>query len=104
MSTQTTIEEFSAAPIPSSSVSWPAIFAGAVVAAATSLVLLILGSGLGLAIVSPWSMAGVGVTTFAISTAIWLVVVQWLSSGLGGYIVGRLRTRFDGVHPHEVFF
>lgn len=89
---------------PSSSVSWPAIFAGALVLAASSLVLLILGSGLGLAIVSPWATAGVGATTFAVSTAIWLIVTQWPSAGLGGYVTGRMRTRFLGVHPHEVFF
>jgi hypothetical protein len=37
-------------------------------------------------------------------TAIWLVIVQWLSSALGGYLTGRLRTKWVGVHTHEVFF
>lgn len=87
-----------------SAVSWSAIIAGAVVAAAASLVLLLMGSGLGLTMVSPWSHSGVGPTTFALSTAIWLIVVQWLSSALGGYLTGRLRTRWAGVHTHEVFF
>lgn len=41
-----------------SAVSWGAIFAGAVVSAALSLVLLILGMGLGLSAVSPWRTAG----------------------------------------------
>src|ERR1700722_16974224 len=43
-------------------------------------------------------------TTFAVTTAIWLIVMQWLSSAVGGYISGRLRSRWMGTHPHEVFF
>jgi hypothetical protein len=87
-----------------SPVSWNSIIAGAIIAVASSLVLLLMGSGLGLTMVSPWSHVGVGPTTFAVSLIIWLIVVQWLSSALGGYLTGRLRTRWVGVHPHEVFF
>ena len=87
-----------------SAVSWPAIIAGAFVAASVSLVLLALGSGLGFASISPWPGHGVSAKTFAITTAIWLIVMQWVSSGLGGYITGRLRTRWTGTHTHEVFF
>src|SRR5438105_5060815 len=29
-------------------------------------------------------------------TAIWLVIVQWISSALGGYLTGRLRTKCVG--------
>lgn len=43
-------------------------------------------------------------TTFAVSSAIWLVIVQWLSSGLGGYLTGRLRTKWVGLHTDETFF
>jgi hypothetical protein len=87
-----------------SAVSWSAIIAGAIVAVASSLVLLLMGSGLGLTMVSPWSRVGVSPTTFAVSTVIWLIVVQWLSSALGGFLTGRLRMRWVGVHPDEVFF
>jgi hypothetical protein len=87
-----------------SAASWPAIIAGAFVAAAVSLVLLALGSGLGFASISPWPGRGISATTFAITTAIWLIVMQWVSSGLGGYITGRLRTKWTGTHTHEVFF
>src|ERR1700722_12396528 len=87
-----------------SAVSWPAIFGGAFVAAAASLVLVALGSGFGLASVSPWRDAGASATTFAWMTAAWLIVVQWFSSGLGGYIAGRLRTKWANTHTHEVFF
>jgi hypothetical protein len=87
-----------------SATSWPAIIAGAFVATAVSLVLLALGSGLGFASISPWPSKGVSGTTFAVTTAIWLILTQWVSAGMGGYIAGRLRTRWIGTHTHEVFF
>jgi hypothetical protein len=87
-----------------STASWSAIIAGAFVAASVSLVLFALGSGLGFAAISPWPGHGVSATTFAVTTAIWLIVMQWVSSGFGGYITGRLRTRWVGTHTHEVFF
>lgn len=87
-----------------SAASWPAIFAGAFVAVSISLVLIALGSGLGFAEVSPWRGHGVSATTFTITTAIWLIVTQWISACLGGYIAGRLRTKWIGTHTHEVFF
>jgi hypothetical protein len=87
-----------------SAASWSAIIAGAFVAASVSLVLLALGSGLGFASISPWPGHGVSAKAFAITTAIWLIVMQWISSGLGGYITGRLRTKWSGTHTHEVFF
>jgi hypothetical protein len=88
---------------PVSAVSWAAIFAGAVVAAALSLVLVGIGAGLGFASLSPYS-GGPSATTFTIVAGIWLIVTQWLSAALGGYVTGRLRTRWVGVHTHEVFF
>src|SRR5476649_132164 len=87
-----------------SAASWGAIIAGALVATAVSLVLFVLGSGLGFASISPWPARGVSATTFAASAAIWLIVMQWIASGLGGYITGRLRTRWVGTQTHEVFF
>ena len=87
-----------------SGVAWPAIIGGAFAAAALSLVLLAVGSGFGLASVSPWSNSGASATTFTVMTAVWLIVIQWLASGLGGYLTGRLRTKWVGLHTHEVFF
>jgi hypothetical protein len=37
-------------------------------------------------------------------TAIRLIVIQWLASGVGGYVTGRLRTKWVGMHKHEAFF
>ena len=84
--------------------SWGPIIAGAFAASSLSFILMLLGSGLGLSMVSPWSGSGASVTTFAVSTAVWLVVVQWLSSGVGGYLAGRLRTNWVDIHTDEVFF
>ena len=93
-----------AAEIDRSAVSWASIFAGATVAIATTLILIALGSGLGFAAASPWPGAGPTVTKFAIGIGVWLIVTQWLSSALGGYITGRLRTRYAGIHSKEILF
>lgn len=85
-------------------VSWPAIAAGAVTAAALSLILLAFGAGLGLSAVSPWSGAGVSATTFKIGSGIYLLIVAVMSSSIGGYLAARLRTRWTGLHTNEVFF
>jgi hypothetical protein len=94
------------APVESSSsaVSWGPVFAGALTAAAISLLLLLVGTGMGFAMVSPWSSQSTSVTTIGVSAAIWLIVVQWLSAGFGGYLTGRLRTKWVGVHTYEVGF
>ena len=87
-----------------SAVSWGAIIAGAVVASALSLALLMLGAGIGLVSVSPWSNNNVSVTTFGILAAAWFIAVQLFASGVGGYLAGRLRTRWVSVHTDEVYF
>lgn len=89
-------------PVPG--VTWGPIVAGAFAASTLTFILMLVGSGLGLTLVSPWAGESSSVTTFAVSGAIWLVVVQWLSSGLGGYLTGRLRTKWVGIHTDETFF
>jgi hypothetical protein len=90
--------------ITASAVSWGAILAGAAAAASLSLILLILGTGLGMSSVSPWSYNGVSATTFGVSTIIWLTFTQIFASGTGGYLAGRLRTKWISVHTDEVYF
>jgi hypothetical protein len=87
-----------------SGTSWGAILGGAFVIAAIALLLLAIGAGFGLSTVSPWPGVGVSATTFAVMTAVWLVIVQWISSGIGAYVAGRLRTRWTGLHTHEGHF
>ncbi|MBY5560955.1 hypothetical protein [Rhizobium leguminosarum] len=95
-----------ATPVESSksAMTWGPIFGGAAAAIGVTLILLLLGSGVGLTMVSPWSGQSSSLGTVGVTAAIWLVVVQWLSSGLGGYITGRLRTKWAAVHTDEVFF
>src|SRR6185436_1803350 len=69
-----------------SAVSW-----GAVTAAAVSLLLLLLGSGLGLTVISPWSATNPSLTSIAATALIWLIVVHWIGSAVGGFLAGRLR-------------
>jgi hypothetical protein len=87
-----------------SAASWPAIVAGAVASAALTFVVLSFGAGLGLSVVSPWGGAGVSATTFKIGTGLFLIVIAMLSSSIGGYLAGRLRTKWDGIHSDEVYF
>ncbi|PST22571.1 hypothetical protein C7U61_04665 [Rhizobium sp. JAB6] len=95
-----------ATPIESSkpAIVWGPIIGGALAATGTALILLLLGSGVGLTMVSPWSGQSSSAATLGITAAIWLVVVQWLSSAIGGYLTGRLRTKWVEVHSDEVFF
>ncbi len=88
----------------SSGVSWASIAGGAVAAAALTLLLLAFGAGIGLSAVSPWSDAGVSGSTFEIGTGIYLVIVGVMASAIGGYLAARLRTKWIGIHTHEVFF
>lgn len=88
----------------SSAVSWPAILAGALAAAALSLVLLVLGSGLGFSAISPWSQDGASATAVGTGTVVWVILMAATASAVGGYLAGRLRTRWAGVHTDEVFF
>lgn len=87
-----------------SAVSWGAIVAGAAAAAALSLILLLLGVGLGLAAVSPWAHEGIGGAAFGLSTILWVTFTQLAASGMGGYLSGRLRTKWIAVHTDEVYF
>jgi len=88
----------------SGAVSWPAIFAGAAGAAALSLILLVLGTGLGLSAVSPWASHGASATTLGTATIVWILFVALIASGTGGYLAGRLRTKWIEAHVDEVYF
>jgi len=95
---------FESLPGRNSAVSWGAIFAGAAAAAALSLILLVLGAGLGMSVVSPWSQKGVSATTWGVTTILWITLTAVVASGIGGYIAGRLRSRWVATHSDEVYF
>jgi hypothetical protein len=85
-------------------VSWAAVFAGAAASCALTLVLLSFGMGMGFSVVSPWGNSGVSATTFKIGTGLYFIVMAMLSSSVGGYLAGRLRTKWVGIQTTEVHF
>lgn len=85
-------------------ISWAAVLAGSVASLALTLLLLSFGAGMGFAVVSPWSHSGVSTTTFEVGTGLYFVVMAMISSAMGGYLAGRLRTRWIGVQTTEVLF
>ena len=87
-----------------STVSWGAVIAGGVAAAALSLFLLTLGVGLGLSSVSPWNDQGVSATTFQVGAGVFIIAVAMLANAVGGYLAGRLRHTWAGVHNDEIYF
>lgn len=107
MNTDVTAERYVPTTQPASlgsGVSWGAIFAGVVGAASLSLILLMLGVGLGFSSVSPWSGMGLTAGTLGVSAIAWLTFTQLAASGMGGYLAGRLRTRWVSVQRDEVYF
>jgi hypothetical protein len=87
-----------------SGVSWAAVAAGAFVAGAMSLALMTLGAGIGLSSVSMWPNSGVSASRLGPMAVLWVILVQILSCAFGGYLAGRLRTKWIAVHTHEVYF
>lgn len=85
-------------------VSWGAVLAGASASASMSLILLVLGAGLGLAAVSPWAQDGLSAGAFGVSAIAWTTFSQVMAAGLGGYLSGRLRSRWVSVGSDEVYF
>lgn len=87
--------------LPGHYLSWGAIIAGALCAAAISLVLFAFGSAIGLSAVSPWPHAGLSPTVALIIVALWTAIVQVVAFAAGGYVAGRVRNSWGGVVTHE---
>jgi len=88
----------------SSGVCWSAVIAGSVVTAAVSLALLALGTGIGFSEGTPLAGGGAFVARIGRTAIAWLVLMQLIASALGGYLAGRLRSRWVTIHTHEVYF
>ena len=83
---------------------WGPVIAGALGAAAISLVFFTFGSALGLSAVSPYPYAGLSLTTFLILAALFAALVQVGSFAAGGYLAGRMRTPWlKGVESERQF-
>jgi hypothetical protein len=87
----------------SSAVSWDAVLAGAVATIAMLFVLLSLGAGFGLKMSPRWP-AGMSERDFTPVLGAAFIACQVVASMLGGYVAGRLRTKWLNVHDHEVHF
>jgi hypothetical protein len=89
-------------------VEWGAVFAGAVLAAALSFVLLTFGAAIGLSATSPWPNSGLSAKVVASIAVFWALAQQIGSIMVGGYVAGRMRSRWhepgheaefrDGLH------
>jgi hypothetical protein len=88
--------------LPGHYLSWGAIIAGALCAAAISLVLFAFGSAIGLSAVSPWPHVGLPPTVALIIVALWTAIVQVVAFAAGGYVAGRVRNSWgSAVTTHE---
>lgn len=87
-----------------SGVSWGAVSGGAFVATALLLAFSALGAGMGLSSMSPWANSGVSSSTVGMGAMLWLAFAEIFACGLGGYVAGRLRTKWVDVHSDEVYF
>jgi hypothetical protein len=85
-------------------VSWGAVLAGGSASCALTLLLLSFGAGMGFSVVSPWGHSGASTTTFEVGTGLYFVVMAMISSAVGGYLAGRLRTKWVGIRSEEVAF
>lgn len=89
---------------PSSGVSWAAIAGGGFVTAALLLSLSALGAGMSLSSISPWANSGVSGSSAGLGAMLWLAFAEIVACGIGGYVAGRLRTKWVDVHSDEVYF
>jgi hypothetical protein len=83
---------------------WGPVIAGAIGAAAISLVLFTFGSAIGLSVVSPWPNHGMSTTAFMVIAALFAAIVQVGSFAAGGYLAGRMRSPWPaGVESERHF-
>jgi hypothetical protein len=83
---------------------WSPIFAGAIVAAAVSFVLLSFGLGIGLGVASPSSSWRDTSSVLALLGGLWLLLTSLAAFGLGGYLAGGLREAWSTAPPDAVEF
>jgi len=83
-----------------SRLSWPAIFAGVVIAIAVQLVLALLGTGIGFSLVDPVQGTTPSAGGFGIGAGIYWILSTIIALGAGSYGAARvagIHDRFDGI-------
>ena len=83
-------------------VDWGAVFAGAVLAAAVSLLFTSFGSAIGLTMSSTDVREDVPAHWYLVATGLWFIWVSVSSVMAGGYLAGRMRRRIEDASEHEV--
>jgi hypothetical protein len=63
-----------------------------------------LGTGIGLSAISPWDGAGASASAVGKGAIAWLILTELIASSIGGYLAGRLRTKWVNIHTDEVYF
>jgi hypothetical protein len=81
--------------------SWGLAFAGAVVAAAVTLLLLTLGAGVGLLLMHPLTGDNPSIPRFLTGGAIYFFAVQAFGFAVGGHVAGRLLGPLPESHFQE---
>ena len=84
--------------------SWSAVFAGAAASVALGVVLTTLAAGFGLEAPYPGSASRASLGAFTPEVGAGAVAAQVVCAGLGGYLAGRLRGAWPGVHGDETHF
>lgn len=79
-----------------------AIIAGSIVAVAITAVLAQFAAAIGYSIDSPLRGEGFAASWGVIAVGVWLLLTQFLSSLIGGYLTGRLRPTNSLYTPHEI--
>jgi hypothetical protein len=77
-------------------ISWGAVFAGAVVAVATTFLLSLLGAAIGAGSIHPLDTSSSDVARYGAGAAIWQIINLAISMAFGGYVAARL----SGTHSH----
>lgn len=90
----TVLETAEMSPARAPYIDWAPIVAGAIAASAISFLLLTFGGAVGLTLTSPWPGTGARLWVVAFAVLWWMVAVQIGSFAAGGYLAGRMRSRW----------
>jgi len=89
-------------PLPA--ISWSAVWAGAVVAVAASILLSLAATGVGFDTGLPGIVTRSSLQAFEPRIGAGAILIQVLSAALGGYVAGRTRSIWTGLHDDESHF
>jgi hypothetical protein len=89
-------------PLPA--IAWSAVWAGAFVAVAASLLMTLAAAGIGFDTGLPGLATKASLQAFTPKIGAGAILIQVLASALGGYVAGRTRTVWTGLHDDESHF